>query len=445
MASPINRRVFLKQSAAVSAAALAGCSVGAGFKRETVILPPPRRGPNEELRVAIIGFRGRGNAHIVGHAKGKNVRIATLCDIDERLFGNGLKKVAEVAPDNPAPKTEFDLRRVMEDKSIDCVSISTPNHWHSLAAIWACQAGKDVYCEKPCSHNIFEGRKLVEAAAKYQRAVQHGTQNRSRPVIQKAMQLLHEGVIGDVYMARGVCYRPRNSIGIKQDCPVPEGVHYDLWQGPAPKRPFNPNRFHYEWHWNWAYGNGEIGNQGVHQMDIGIWGLGKDHTLPVKISSMGGRFTYEDQGQTANTQVANFQYDDGKMMVFEVRGRPTNYEWDVRVGNLFYGSKGYMAIRGRSFETVVDGKPGPTGNHDGIENIFTNFHEVVRNRKLEDLVAPIEVGHYASAHCHLANASYRLGRSLAFDPAKEKAVGDAAANAMLTRKYRAPYVVPNRV
>jgi len=441
MASSVNRRTFLKRTATLGSMAL----TGRFLTRPASAQSPPRHNANEEIRVAVVGFNGQGRAHIRAHARAANVRVVALCDTDERIYDKGLKTAAEHDPNAPAPRTEFDVRRVIDAKDIDCLSIAVPNHWHSLASIWACQAGKDVYVEKPCSHNIFEGRKLVEAAAKYKRVVQHGTQNRAQPTVIEAMNLLREGVIGDVYMARALCYKRRDSIGMEPDGPVPEGVHYDLWLGPAPQRPFNPNRFHYNWHWQWDYGNGDIGNQGVHQMDIAQWGLDKDDTLPVKAGSMGGRYTYADQGVTPNTQVATLQYADGTMLVFEVRGRATNDEWGVGVGNLFYGSKGYMAIRGRSFETVVDGQPGPSGKDDRDNTIFTNFHDVVRSRKVEDLRAPVCNGHNSAALCHLANIAYRLGRTVQFDPNAEQFVSDAQADAMLTRDYRAPFVVPAQV
>ena len=442
MASSVNRRTFLKRTATLGTMALTG---GLLTRSASAASAAPRRGANEEIRVAVVGIRGQGRAHIRAHARAENVRVAALCDIDERLYANGIQNAAEHDPNAPAPRTVYDVRRLLDADDIDCLSIVSPNHWHALSAIWACQAGKDVFVEKPCSHNIFEGRKLVEAAAKYNRVVQHGTQNRSQPTVMEAMKLLQEGVIGEVYMARALCFKRRDSIGIEQDGQVPEGVHYDLWLGPAPQRPFNPNRFHYDWHWHWDYGNGDIGNQGVHQMDIAQWGLGKDFVLPVKTSSMGGRFTYEDQGITPNTQIATFQYDDGKMLVFEVRGRATHDEWGVGVGNLFYGSKGYMAIRGRSYETVVDGEPGPSSTGNQPHTIFTNFHDVVRSRKVEDLESPILEGHNSSALCHLANLAYRLDRTLRFDPTAERFVNDNEANTMLTRDYRAPYVVPAQV
>lgn len=441
--SRMDRRSFLKTSAALGALAVSGRIVRSQSSQPAMSLPPPRLGPNEEIHVAVVGFHAQGGGHISAHARARNVRVVTLCDVDENVWASGLKRCEE-AKQPTRPKTEFDIRRVLDDKDVHCISIATPNHWHALATIWACQAGKHVYVEKPASHNIFEGRQMIEAARKYGRIVQHGTQARSASSVQEAIRLLREGVIGDVYMARALCYKSRGSIGFHEDEPQPPaGVHYDLWLGPAPVRPFNKNRFHYQWHWNWDYGNGDIGNQGVHQMDIARWGLGK--TLPVKVSSMGGRYTYEDQGQTPNTQVSIFQFEDGKLLVFEVRGRQTNDEWGVGVGNLFYGSKGYMAIRGTEgpFETMIDGQPGPKGQGGGDH--FANFHQAVRSGKTSDLNAPIEEGHYSAVLCHLANISYRLGRSLEFDPRTERFKNDDEANRMLTRAYRTPFIVPESV
>jgi predicted dehydrogenase len=435
----ITRRRFIRNVAIGTTAAHL-----ATVRRSAMASDTPRRGPNEEIRVACIGVHGQGVGHIDSHTKAKNVRVATICDVDENVWADRIKQVEGAG--QPRPQTEFDLRRVLDDKSIDCVSIATPNHWHALAAVWACQAGKDVYVEKPCSHNIVEGRRIVEAAQKYGRMVQHGTQARSAPAVREAIKLLHDGAIGDVYMARALCYKIRNSIGDAPDSPAPPGVHYDNWLGPAPSRPFNKNRFHYNWHWNWDYGNGDIGNQGVHQMDIARWGLNRK--LPVRVSSMGGRFTYKDQGQTPNTLVSSMQYEDGAMLVFEVRGRQTNDEWGCHVGNLFYGSKGVMAIRDTEgpYEIMRDGKKeGQKGaSTEGYDNFFS-FHKAVRSRRIEDLNAPIEEGHYSAIICHLANISYRLGRSLHFDAATERFKDDAEANTLVTRSYRSPFVLPSTV
>jgi predicted dehydrogenase len=439
--STINRRTFIRHSTALSAAMFAS-GRGLGQEHRPTSAPAAaRRGPNEEIRVACVGLGGMGAHHIRYHARSKNVCVVMLCEIDENLWPSRLKIAQEAGAGTP--KTEYDLRRILDDKDVDCISTATPNHWHALLTVWACQAGKDVYVQKPASHNIFEGRRMVDAARKYNRVVQVGMQNRSSAGVKEAIRLLHEGVIGKLYMARALCYNRRKAIGTHPDEPTaPQGVHYDIWLGPAPVRPFNRNRFHYNWHWNWDYGNGDIGNQGVHQMDLARWGLGK--TLPVRIHSAGGRYAYDDQGQTPNTQVSTFQYDDGTLLVFEVRNLPTHREWDVEVGNLFYGSKGCLALRGDRYETLIDGEPGPKGG-GGDGDHFENFHQVVRSRRMSDLDTDIEEGHYSAALCHLANISYRLGRSLEFNPDTERFRNDRQADALLTRNYRAPFVVTEAV
>ncbi|MBN1291381.1 MAG: Gfo/Idh/MocA family oxidoreductase, partial [Candidatus Latescibacteria bacterium] len=366
------------------------------------------------------------------------------------------------------PHFEYDFRRVLDDKDIDAVSIATPEQWHALQTIWACQAGKDVYVEKPVSHNIWEGRKSVEAARKYNRIVAAGTQQRSFPHVQEAIRLLHSGVIGDVYIARGLCYKPRETIGRKQDCPVPDGVHYDLWLGPAPLRSFNENRFHYNWHWFWDYGCGDIGNQGPHEMDVARWGLNK-HTLPEKIYSSGGYFAFDSDQETPNTQSATFTWEDGKILQFDVRGLYTNNENELKIGNLFYGSEGWMHLDINGFTTWLGRKdePGPsmkavliseeagiggpqgfteTGAHTSSRIMHRmNFIDAVRSRAVSDLTADILVGHISTSLSHLANISYRLGRELRFDTHSERFIDDDRANAYLTRNYRHPYVVPEDV
>ncbi len=268
------RRVFLQDSAALAAgmatiAGLAGADAPGADKADTKPV-----GPNDTLRVAVCGVRGRGKDHVAGWSKQKDVRIAAICDVDLNVTGPACKAIDRRY--GAEPTVVQDIRRLLDDKSIDAISIATPNHWHALATIWACQAGKDVYVEKPVSHNVSEGRRMVEAARKYDRIVQTGTQCRSHQGIQDAVAFLRSGKLGQIYMAKGLCYKSRGSIGHKPDGPVPEKVDYDLWLGPAPKRPFNPNRFHYNWHWNWDYGNGDLGNQGIHQMDLARLGLGQE-------------------------------------------------------------------------------------------------------------------------------------------------------------------------
>ncbi len=368
--SNVDRRTFLA-SAGAGAAALA---LGNGARAA---------GPNDQLRVAVVGVRGRGQSHIDAFSKNKATTLAALCDVDARVLDRSTKAVESKT--GKAPEKVADLRRLMDDKSIDIISIATPNHWHALAAVWACQAGKDVYVEKPVSHNFVEGRKIVEAARKYNRVVQTGTQSRSSPALAEAVEFLRADKLGKIFMAKGLCYKPRGSIGHKADAPVPQGVDYNLWLGPAPERPFNPNRFHYEWHWMWDTGNGDLGNQGIHQMDIARWGIGKD-TWPTQIESSGGRFGYDDDGETPNTQICTYRYDDC-LLQFEVRGLLTNDEKGVRVGNLFYGNDGYMAVNADGWATYLGpkGEPGPSGKGGGDH--FDNFVKAVQARKPEMLKA----------------------------------------------------------
>ncbi|MFD2522592.1 Gfo/Idh/MocA family protein [Emticicia soli] len=407
------------------------------------IIPSTAFGANDRLRVAVIGVNGRGKDHISGFMKHENVEVATLCDVDkvvlqeratdfEKKYG---KKV----------QTEQDLRKVYEDKTIDAVSIATPNHWHALAAIWACQAGKDVYVEKPACHNLYEGRKLVEAATKYNRIVQHGVQLRSSAAIQEAIKHLRDGLIGKVYMARGTVYKWRPDIGNLGPSAVPEGLDWDLWQGPAKAREFSKNYVHYNWHWFWDYGNGDIGNQGVHETDLCMWGL--DVGLPEVITSTGGKYLWNDCKETPEVLTSTYQYPkEGKVIQFEVRPWMTNKEDGIEVGNIFYGDKGYMVINGyNDYKTFLgrNREPGPARNAGGDH--YKNFVDAVRAKNKALLNGPIETGHLSASIAHLGNISYRLGRTLKFDPKTETFPGDKEANAMLSRKYRAPYVVPEKV
>ncbi len=412
--------------------------------------------PNDTVRVACVGVRGQGRAHIAHYGKMANVEIAAICDIDESVLNARLSDVEKMGKKRPAAYT--DLRKLLEDKSIDAISIATPNHSHTLQVMWACQAGKDVYVEKPCSHDMFEARQIVAAAQKYNRLVQHGTNCRSG-IAREAVQKLSEGVIGDVYMARGLCFKWRDTIGRKPVEPVPAGVHYDLWLGPAPLHDFTRNRFHYNWHWFWDYGNGDLGNQGIHQVDVARWGLGVKY--PTKVSAMGGHFMFDDDQETPNTIAASYEFDVAgkkKFMEFEVRHWITNHEGGINetgagkevntVGAIFYGSKGYMVVTDEDHATYYtflgrEQQPGPSGHDQG--NNWANFIDALRTRKHSDLNAPIEEGAISTTLVHLANISYRLGRTLQFDADSYSCVGDAEANAMFRRKYREPFVVPEKV
>jgi predicted dehydrogenase len=464
-----DRRDFLK----------AGAVAAAGLLR-----PDRAMGSNDRVRVAIVGLRGRGFDHIKTYHGIPGVEIAALCDIDESVIRMRLQDLEKI--DAPAPKTYGDYRKLLEDKSIDAVSIATPNHWHSLMAIWACQAGKDVYVEKPLSHTWWEGKQLVAAVNKYNRIVQHGTQCRSSVGVKQAVQHLRDGLVGDVYMARGLCYKWRDTIGKKPIEAVPAGVNYDLWLGPAPDLGFTRNRFHYNWHWFWDTGNGDVGNQGIHEMDTARWGLGVK--FPTKVSAMGAHVMFDDDQQTPNLLSCNFEFDgpDSKRRIlqFEVRHWITNNEAEIgkfgkssvppaglsatakpasskadplgspsakknTIGNIYYGPKGYLAIQDYdTYRTWLGeaAEPGPSGQ--GGERHFANFIDCVRSRKKEDLGAPVEEGHISCTMVHLANVSYRLGRTLNFDPKTEQVIGDEEANRLLRnadRGYRRGFEIPENV
>jgi len=453
----ITRRDFITRSTLATAglATIGPMAVSGPKLRKNSI------GANDRINVAVVGIRGRGQSHIQNFAEMENVQVKTLCDVDEKVFPDRVKMTEEVQGSRPG--TEVDIRRVLEDPDIDVVAFATPNHWHALGTIWACQAGKHVYCEKPSSHNIWEGRKMVDAARKYNRIVQIGYQNRSRRNTNAAMKFLHDGGIGDIYMARGLCFKPRGDIGNPPNQPVPEGLHYDLWLGPAQKRPFNPNYVHYNWHWHWAFGNGDTGNQGPHQFDIARWGLNKEEA-PIKITSKGGYFVYDSSQETPNTQISVFEYADGTILEFETRGLLTNGEFGDpgrTIGDFFYGSKGVMQIdAGGNWKTWMgrDYEPGPSSEETSEEELdsmnligtgggshFANFIAAVRSGNHEDLTCDVEVGHRSTILPHLGNISYRVGRELMFDGLSERFVDDEEANELLTRNYREPFVVPARV
>lgn len=442
-----SRRNFIKKTAAASSATFLAPS----------IISASVFGANDRINAAVLGINGRGKNHISSLMKQKNVRVVNLCDPDmnllkirEKEFKNKYKKDVSL---------EQDLRRVMDNKDIDVVSIASPNHWHSLSVIWACQAGKDVYVEKPGSHNIFEGRKMVEAAQKYDRIVQHGVQLRSSPAINEAIGLLRDGYIGNVYMARGLVFRWRGDIGDKGFSSVPNGLDYELWTGPAPKRPFTKNLVHYNWHWHWDYGNGDVGNQGIHETDLCMWGL--DVGLPTKITSMGGKFLWDDCKEVPEVLTSVYNYpDQGKIIQFEVRPWCTNTEEGATVGNIFYGDKGILVVDGYSkYKTYLgkDRTPGQSGDDGameasgmdrgagGTDGHFNNFIEAVRKHDASILNAPIETGHLSSGLAHLGNIAYRMEKVLTFNPQAEKFVNDPEADKMLTRNYRKGFEVPNKV
>ena len=467
----LNRRDFLT----------AGTAGAASLGVSSLLAKPLRAmAPSDRVRVALCGIHGRGKDHLDNYAKIPKVQIAALCDVDESVLRERLSDMDKMGLPKPATYTDF--RKLLEDKSIDAVSIATPNHWHSLMAIWACQAGKDVYVEKPCSHNLWEGRQLVKAAQKYNRVVQHGTQIRSSTAVRGMVQKLQADLIGDLYMARGLCFKWRDTIGRAPEQAVPAGVDYDLWTGPAPMHPFTKNRFHYNWHWNWLYGNGDLGNQGVHQIDVARWGMGLG--FPNRVSAMGGHFMFDDDQNTPNDLNCSFEFDlpngQRRLITFEVRHWITNHEAEIgtklmgapepkrtaahaklgptagshnTVGNIFFGSKGYLSTGDEDADTYVawmgrdrEQQEPVTGGHELAH--FQNFIECVASRNRSDLNAPIEEGHISTSFMHLANASYRLGRTINFNPDTQEAIGDDEANHLLRdgdRGYRQPFAVPEQV
>jgi predicted dehydrogenase len=466
----LSRRQFL----GYSSAALAGAALA----------PTAAASPNETLRIAVVGVRGRGLQHVEGLLAQKNLEIAAICDVNSNIIDKAMKMIE--AKQGKKPVFVQDFRKLVEDKSLDAVSIATSNHTHALLAIWGMQAGKHVYVEKPVSHNIWEGRKIVEAARKYGKICQTGTQSRSYKGFQEAIKFLQEGKLGKLKVARALCYNPRPSIGHTEDEAVPAGIDYDLWLGPAPERPFNKTRFFYNWHWFWDYGNGDLGNQGVHQLDILRWGIGRND-LPKKVVAVGGRFGVQDDGETPNSMVVSWEWADGPQMIFELRGLETQPYKDVKVGCVFQCADGVLSFN-RAEATAFSKSGEVIQKFTGQGDHFANFLDAVRSNKPTDLAADIEQGHISAAICHLGNISYRLGglyamykvrpfgdnedaadtfdrfkdhmaandvqpeqtqvtvgKTLTVDAKAERFVDDPEADKLLTREYRKPFVVPDKV
>lgn len=471
--SGVTRRNFIKGSLAAGA----GFVIGGSNK----VL-----GANDTIRVGVSGIHGRGKSHMGSFQGMDGVEVVALIDPDARLFPSRSKTIVDRG--GKEPTCYQDIRKALDEANLDVLSIASTNHWHALSAIWGCEAGCDVYVEKPCSHNIHEGRILLETAHKYNRIVQHGTQSRSSGGWWRLAEVIKQGKYGPLKTSRGLVYKRRKSIGFADFETTPEGLDYDLWLGPAPKQPFHGNNVHYNWHWFWDFGNGDIGNQGVHQMDIARWMI-PGATLPRSVICVGGRLGYEDQAETANTQVAIMDFGETQM-IFEVRGLETDRYLGSGTGDIMHFDGGY----------VVNGKFHPEGGgspenlpdveyEKGPGGHFDNFIYAVRSRRKSDLNAEITEGHYSSALCHLANISYRLGREFPFsttpeeftgnpaaldaldrmkahlkkngvdlkksgyvigrelhvDKVSERFVDDPEADALATRTYRKPFVVPERV
>lgn len=451
-----SRRNFLTTSLAAAATTLTAPAFVRG------------RNLNSRVQTAVIGMGGRAKSHArslieLEKEDSAQVDFVAVCDCDDAKLGTAVESWSDQAGH---PVAGFnDMRRVLDDRSIDAVTFATPNHWHALGVIWGCQAGKDVYVEKPGSHNIFEGRKMVEAARKFDRIVQHGTQCRSSANIVEGIEKLHQGIIGDVYFARGVAYKIRGNLGQHAPRPVPAGLDWDKWCGPAPVHEFS-NFQHRRWHWIWDYGNGEIGNQGVHQFDILRWGLQLD-SHPETVSSMGTNYMQEQvhksSAETPGVQTASLKWADGKFVEFEVRDWYTNAEAGFRdqypfvqkdfpVGAIFLGTEGTMIFPDySSYRTFLGPKrePGPWKYEEGspISDTahFRNWIAACHSRKREDLSAEINEGHMSATLCHLANIAYRVDHTVHFDNVSETFPGDDQANALLTRPERSNFVVPRLI
>lgn len=456
-----NRRSFIKKSTASAAGIALGTAAFSAKSYGNI------KGANDRIMMASIGVRGRGE-NLLDQFSGMyndSVMVKTICDVDSDVIPERVQLAAKNQKGNK-PGIETDLRKVYEDKEIDAVAIAVPNHWHALAAIWGCQAGKHVYVEKPSSHNVWEGRKMVEAARKYKRVVQVGFQNRSRSSVVQAMQFLHDGGIGDVYMARGTCFKPRDSFGIAKDSMPPANLNYDLWLGPASYRPYNEKKGHYNWHWHWDTGNGDTGNQGPHQFDIARWGLNKK-IHPMKVQSMGGIFGIspdECSQNTPNTQTSVFEYEDGKILEFETRGRYTHGDSNsrIKIGNTFYGTDGWLEVDGGNWNAYRkrEDKPFAGSNLDesasvggdktflaapNIKGHFSNFIDAVKSGNRHDLTCDIETGHMSTVLPLIANIAYKVGETLRFNGEFEEFINNEEADLMLTRKYRYPFIVPENV
>jgi predicted dehydrogenase len=503
--SQLTRRTFLTRTA------LAGAALALPAR-----VYSQAEGSNSDIRIAVVGFNGRGQDHIGNYLKLKGVRIVALCDVDSTVLDKG---VAQLQQKNLEVKPYKDIRKLLESQEVDAISIATPNHWHSLAAIWSIQAGKDVYVEKPVSHNVWEGRQLVKAAEKYKRIVQMGVQSRSAAGLKAVLEWVKKEPLGKLKYVRGLCYKRRPSIGlVTGDQPVPETIDYDLWSGPAPLVPPQRSKIHYDWHWIWNYGNGDLGNQGIHQMDIARRFTGEAALSP-KVWSLGGRVGYKDNGETPNSQIVFHDYAKAPL-IFEVRGLPDKSDSKdmdkyrgVSVGVVVQYENGYIICPDynnaaaydnndklvRKFgnppgtKDLVESDPAPAGEKEEAapegENHYANFLKGVRSRKVADLNGKIIDGHVSSALCHTGNISYRLGKQatpdemrekikgdkdaldsldrlvthleangvdldveklafgefLTFDPKAEKFIKNEAADKQLTRAYRAPYVVPEKV
>jgi predicted dehydrogenase len=489
----LNRRRFLK-STMVATASLSWVSTYGKEKSSGKASPTGLKpiGANGDIRYAVVGLNGRGKNHLDEMSPLPGARLVAICDVDSlvlkreqaRLEKSGTKLVAYT-----------DIRKLLENPEIDVVTFATPNHWHALGAIWAIQAGKDVYVEKPVSHNVWEGRQIIRAARQHKRIVQAGTQSRSSQGIAEAISWTREGHLGKLIRARGLCYKRRPSIGLTdQPLEIPSSIDFDLWCGPSPKEPIKRKKLHYDWHWVWPTGNGDLGNQGIHEIDVARWVLGEEKLSP-RVLSIGGRLGYEDNGTTPNTLIILHDYKTAPLL-YEVRGLPAtegSAKMDqyrgASIGVVVDYEGGTMVIPSYSLARILDQDGKEIKKFEGHSSHYANFLDAVRSRNPKDLRADIQEGHTSSALCHTANISYQLGKthtpaelreavksshdlsemlgrmethlgankvdldkspatlgvSLTMNPETERFTNNAAANQLLTREYRAPFVVPENV
>jgi predicted dehydrogenase len=436
----LTRRSFLKQSA------LAAGVVGWSARSWDAVA-----GANGDVRVAVIGFNGRGKDHIKAWTTISGVRLTALCDVDKKVLD---AEVSLLSSSGTNVEGYQDIRQLLQSKNVDAISIATPNHWHALASIWGMQAGKDVYVEKPVSHDVWEGEKMIEAAHRYNKIVQAGTQSRSSHAIKNAVAWVQEGHLGKIRVARALCYKPRPSIGKTEGPqPVPPTVDYDLWCGPAPMTPPRRRHFHYDWHWFWNYGAGDLGNQCIHEVDVARWFLGEKNLSP-RVLAVGGRLGYEDDGETPNTLIAFHDYKAAPLII-EVRGLPEKagskamdkYK-QVNIGIVVECEGGYVRVADYLQATAFD-KDGKeikrfeeAASHSDNAH-FENFINGVRSRNESILNAPIREGHLSSALCHTANISYRVGSQSSADAIRERIKSDP--DALPTFNRMAEHLAANNV
>ncbi len=423
----LSRRQFLGRSAQNAA------GVAAGFVSLGQL--PAHASANEQVNVAVIGVRGQGKQYAVELAQMQNVAVKTICDVDERVVPSVLADISAIQRE-PAG-IERDFRNILDDDSVDAVVISTPDHWHGIMTIMACQAGKDIFLDSPVSHAVEEGRRMIEAVDHHQRVVQVATQQRSGSHFQSAIDYVQSGKLGNVHLAKAWTVHRRKPIGVKKDSHTPSGVDYEMWLGPAPQRPFNPNRFHRNWQCFWDYGSGELGHWGVHMLDIARWGLNVE--LPKSVASSGGTYHSQDDQQTPDTQIVTFNYPT-KTIVWEHRLWSTHGIEGRSAATAFYGDRGTLIVDRGGWKVYGGDSESTSGSGELTASHLTNFVDCVRSR--QQPVSTIESGHLSSTLCHLGNISYRLRRQIDLNSQATEFVGDDEANDLLSCQYRDQWQLP---